>query len=168
MAEAGCKALAPRRRIITTTSNPRLPVFPNLLQRNFTVSGPNQVWASDITYCPTSEGWLFLAVVMDLFSRRVVGWAVSRNIDQRLAVTAWERAVALRPPGPGLIHHSDRGSVYASAAYRAALASWGAIGSMSRKGDCWDNAVVESFFATLKRGLVDRRKCPCSTSWRVS
>lgn len=157
MQEAQCVALQPRRWQVTTHADPRLPVAPNRLARQFTVAAPNRVWAADLTYCWTQEGWLYLAVVLDLCSRRVVGWATSTAPDARVALTAWQRATALRQPAPGLVHHSDRGSIYAGRAYQDALAQQHAIPSMSRRGDCWDNAVVESFFATLKRGLVHRQ-----------
>ncbi len=157
MLESGCEAVMPRRWKVTTVSDPRRRAAPNRLKRQFAVTEPNRVWATDVTYCWTMEGWLYLAVVMDLCSRRVVGWASSSNIDEDLALAAWKRAVALRQPGRGLLHHSDRGSIYGSKEYRKALRSRGAVASMSRKGDCWDNAVVESFFATLKRGLVHRQ-----------
>jgi transposase InsO family protein len=110
---------------------------------------------TDVTYVWTHEGWLYLAPVLDLFSRRVIGWAASANNDRALALSALDRAVATRAPAPGLVHHSDRGSVYASVDYGDALTKIGAVKSMSRKGDCWDNAVAESFFATIKGELVD-------------
>ncbi|HRP08197.1 MAG TPA: IS3 family transposase [Gemmatimonadales bacterium] len=157
MVESGCEAVMPRRWKVTTVSDPRKRAAPNRLNRKFAVSELNRVWAADVTYCWTMEGWLYLAVVIDLCSRRVVGWAASDSIDHELVVEAWNRAVALRQPGPKLLHHSDRGSVYGSREYRKALRSRQAVASMSRKGDCWDNAAVESFFATLKRGLVLRR-----------
>ncbi len=157
MQEARCVALQPRRWQVTTQADAALPVAPNHLARQFTVDRPNRVWAADLTYCWTQEGWLYLAVVLDLCSRRAVGWATSRSPDAEVALLAWQRAAALRRPGPGLLHHSDRGSIYASRAYQAALAERHARPSMSRRGDCWDNAVVESFFATLKRGLVYRQ-----------
>ncbi len=157
MQEAQCVALQPRRWQVTTQADARLPVAPNHVARQFTVATPNRVWAADLTYCWTQEGWLYLAVVLDLASRRVVGWATSTAPDARVALTAWQRAAALRQPAPGLVHHSDRGSIYACRAYQDALAQQHAIPSMSRRGDCWDNAVVESFFATLKRGLVHRQ-----------
>jgi putative transposase len=145
----------PRRRfVLTTQSDHGLRVAPNTLARCFTPTAPNRVWASDITYIPTRKGWLYLAVVLDLFSRRVVGWATSSSIDQALTVEALEQALEDRRPGPGLLHHSDRGVQYASDIYRQLLCCWSAESSMSRKGNCWDNAVVESFFSTLKRELV--------------
>lgn len=158
MREAGCVVKAPRRWHVTTRTDPKLPVAPNRLDRQFTVNAPNRVWAADLTYCWTGEGWLYLAVVLDLHSRRVVGWAASASPDHHVAVAAWQRAVALRAPATGLLHHSDRGSIYASEDYQRALLERKAICSMSRKGECWDNAVVESFFGTLKRGLVHRQR----------
>jgi transposase InsO family protein len=157
MREGGHEALRPGKWQVTTQSDPQQAAVPNLLDRQFAVAEPNRVWATDVTYCWTQDGWLYLSVVIDLCSRRVVGWAASDRIDEDLALEAWRRAVALRQPAPGLLHHSDRGSIYGSKAYRQALAARGAVASMSGKGDCWDNAVVESFFATLKRGLVHRR-----------
>src|SRR5205823_2429940 len=112
-------------------------------------------WVTDVTYVWTHEGWLFLAAILDLCSRRVVGWAVSPSNDRKLALDALERAVAARRPKAGLLHHSDRASTYASPAYRDALATCGAVASMSRTGDCWDNAVAESFFATIKGEMID-------------
>jgi transposase InsO family protein len=120
----------------------------------------DRVWAADITYLWTLEGWLYLAVVIDLGSRRVVGWCADRTLDQSLALRALERALTLRAPAPGLVHHSDRGVQYACAAYQARLAQHGATSSMSRRGDCWDNAVVESFFATLKTELATSNRWP--------
>src|SRR5690606_29983478 len=117
-----------------------------------------------LTYCWTQEGWLYLAVILDLCSRRVVGWATSPTPDAEVALAAWRRATALRQPAAGLLHHSDRGSIYACRRYQAALDQHAVIGSMSRRGDCWDNAVVESFFATLKRGLVHRQTWPTRSS----
>jgi putative transposase len=145
-----------RRRILTTDSGHDDPIAPNLLDRQFDVNGVrlNRVWVSDITYVPTREGWLYLAAVVDLGSRRCVGWAMRDTLDAGLAVSALEMAIATRRPEPGLLHHSDRGSQYACADYRAVLAAHGMIASMSRKGNCWDNAVAESFFATLELELI--------------
>jgi len=128
----------------------------NLLDRQFTVQTPDAVWAGDITFLWTDEGWLYLAVLLDLFSRRVVGWSVGDRIDQELTRSALWRALTERQAGAGLLHHSDRGSQYTAEAYQELLRSRGLVVSMSRKGDCWDNAVVESFFATLKTELGDR------------
>src|SRR5690606_30077910 len=126
------------------------PIAPNLLDRDFTASGPNEVWATDVTAVRTQSGWLFVAAILDLFSRRVVGWETSANNDRALALDALRAALVARRPPPGLVHHSDRGRRYASGADGRALARAGAAASRSRKGDCWDNAVAESFFATLK------------------
>jgi putative transposase len=143
-----------RRSVRTTDSNHAHPVAPNVLERDFSPDKPNSTWATDITYVWTGEGWLYLAVVLDLFSRLVVGWSMSEHIDTKLVLGALEMALEGRQPPQGLIHHSDRGSQYASAEYRQALASRGIQCSMSRKGNCWDNAVVESFFSSLKMELV--------------
>lgn len=156
MRDAGLVGTPRRRFRITTTRDARQPVAANLLARQFAVATPNRVWAADITYCWTHEGWLYLAVILDLASRRVVGWATSAQLDSGLVLTALRRALAARQPGRTLLHHSDRGSQYASTAYQTLLAERGIVGSMSRRGDCWDNAVVESFFATLKRELLSR------------
>ena len=123
--------------------------------RNFETAAPNEGWVTDVTYVWTYEGWLFLAVILDLFSRRVVGWTASANNDRALAIGALDRATSARTPEAGLVHHSDRGCVYASGDYGDALKKFGAIKSMSRKGDCWDNAVAESFFATIKGEMID-------------
>jgi putative transposase len=143
-----------RRRFRTTTdSKHAFPIAPNILERDFTARAPDQAWVTDITFLWTNQGWLYLAVILDLFSRRVVGWATSQNVDRHLALAALDKALACRRPSAGLVHHSDRGSTYASTDYREALESRGIQCSMSRKGDCWDNAVAESFFATLKREM---------------
>ncbi len=141
---------------VTTNSGHDYPVSKNLLRRDFEARRPNEKWVGDITYIRTWEGWLYLSVVIDLFSRRVVGWCIGTSMGQELVSDALEMAIGRRQPGPGLIFHSDRGIQYASGAYRALLRCHGALSSMSRKGDCWDNAVSESFFATLKRELIDR------------
>jgi putative transposase len=142
----------------TTDSNHAFPIAPNVLEQDFTTMAPNKVWVTDITSIWTSEGWLYLAAILDLFSRRVVGWATSANVDRHLALAALAMALGDRRPHPGLVHHSDRGSTYASGDYRKALDTHGLECSMSRKGDCWDNAVAESFFASLKREVeeIDR------------
>jgi transposase InsO family protein len=142
----------------TTDSNHAFPIAPNVLEQDFTTMAPNKVWVTDITSIWTSEGWLYLAAILDLFSRRVVGWATSGNVDRHLALAALAMALGDRRPHPGLVHHSDRGSTYASGDYRKALDTHGLECSMSRKGDCWDNAVAESFFASLKREVeeIDR------------
>ena len=146
----GIQARAPRRFVRTTDSNHRLPVAANLPDRGFDPERPNQVWGADITYLPTQEGGLYLAVVEDLFSRMVVGWAMAESMESRLVVDALERALARRRPGAGLLAHSDRGSQYASDHYQRALAAEGNVCSMSGVGQCWDNAPVENFFGRLK------------------
>lgn len=149
MRQAGLRA-RPRRRFVTTTqSRHPHPVAPNLIKRKFEVTAPNQVWVSDLTYLRTVTGFVYLAVVLDLYSRRVVGWQVSRDLDADVAVEALRRGLAVRPAPAGLIHHSDRGVHYACADYQRALKTAGVRCSMSRKGDCWDNAVAESFFSTV-------------------
>ena len=142
----------------TTQSQHRLPVAANTLDRQFTVAAPNRVWAGDITYVWTLEGWLYLAVLLDLYSRRVVGWAMGQRLTVELAEQALTMALANRAPTAGLLHHSDRGSQYAAMSYQRVLNGYGLIPSMSRKGNCWDNACVESFFGTLKRELVYHRR----------
>jgi len=145
-----------RRRVVTTDSTHAEPIAPNLVARQFDVHGVavNQVWVSDLTYVPTREGWLYLAVVLDLASRRCVGWAMRESLEAEITQSALRMALEARRPAPGLIHHSDRGSQYADGAYRALLTAHGAVASMSRKGDCYDNAVAESFFATLEFELI--------------
>jgi transposase InsO family protein len=155
MREDALQGRQKRRFRRTTDSNHAMPIAPNVLERNFKTSAPNKAWVTDVTYIATAEGWLYLAVLLDLFSRRVVGWAVSECNDRALALAALWRALSSRRPPPGLVHHSDRGSPYASEDYRAVLRQHGLVASMSRKGDCWDNAVAESFFATLRAELVD-------------
>ncbi|MCL4686422.1 IS3 family transposase [Myxococcota bacterium] len=154
MREGGLVARRCRRFRVTTNSNHAFPVAANVLMREFRVDAPNVAWATDITYVATQEGWLYLAVILDLFSRRVVGFAMSDRITQELALDALSQARARRPGIRDLIHHSDRGSQYASHAYRRALEQAGITCSMSRRGNCWDNAVAESFFATLKVELL--------------
>ena len=139
-----------RRFRNTTQSNHRHPVAPNVLEREFTVEQPNTAWVGDITYVWTLQGWLYLSVILDLYSRRVVGWAMSKRINQALTLRALAMALNTCEPGPGLIHHTDRGSQYAANDYQKLLKARGITCSMSRKGNCWDNAVAESFFATLK------------------
>ena len=149
---------AERKRPFRTTTDSRhdSPIAPNRLARDFTAKAPNRVWVTDVTAVRTQEGWLFVAAMLDLFARRVVAWATSAVNDTALALAALEGAVRSRQPAPGLVHHSDRGSPYASARYRAALEGHAMLASMSRKGDCWDNAVAESFFSTLKSELTER------------
>lgn len=151
MSVCGLKARSGRRRVPRTTdSRHGQPVAENRLARKFRTAAPNVAWVGDVTYLLTREGWLYLAVLLDLFSRRVVGYALSERNDQALAIEALRRALVLRQPLRGLVHHTDRGSPYASTAYRELLAQNGVVASMSRRGDCYDNAVAESFFSTLK------------------
>jgi transposase InsO family protein len=153
----GLQGRSPRRWRVTTRANPAHPVVGNSLARDFSASRPNERWVTDISYVWTDEGWCYLAVILDLFSRAVVGWALDTTLSTKLPLAALEMAIQRRRPGPGLLHHSDRGCQYTSVEYRAALAELGVTVSMSRKGNCWDNAVAESFFATLKTELVYRR-----------
>ena len=155
MRQVGLRGKGRRKYRPTTTSAHAHPVADNRLARCFNIQTANCVWVGDITYLPTKEGWLYLAVLIDLFSRRVVGWAMSEHLTTALPLAALEMARQSRRPPPGLLHHSDRGSQYASGRYQRVLASMGALPSMSRIGNCWDNAVVESFFASLKRELLD-------------
>jgi putative transposase len=154
MRENGIWARVRRRFRHTTDSRHRLPVAPNLLAQNFTATAPNQAWVGDITYIWTAEGWAYLAVLLDLYSRRVVGWALRKSLSRDLALAALGHALTRRRPPPGLVHHTDRGSQYASQEYRGSLLRHGAVCSMSAAGNCYDNAVAESFFATLKKELV--------------
>lgn len=154
--KAGIMAKMRRRFKITTDSKHNYPLKDNILNREFNVSAPNTYWAVDITYIPTWEGWLYLAVVIDLFSRKVVGWSMGDNMKTDLVKSALLMALKDRKILKGLIHHSDRGSQYASCEYQSILTSHSMISSMSRRGNCWDNAVVESFFHTLKTELIYR------------
>jgi putative transposase len=156
MREEGLVARRKPRRVCTTDSNHAHPIAPNLLAREFAVTGVglNRVWVADMTYIPTREGMLYLATVLDLGSRRCVGWAMRETLEVELALSALRMAQAARAPGRGLIHHSDRGSQYTSGVYRAELAAHGMVASMSGKGDCYDNAVAESFFSTLEFELL--------------
>jgi len=155
MRNKGLQGRKKRRFVRTTDSKHGHPIAPNVLDRNFDTEAPNQAWVGDVTYIPTAEGWLYLAVLLDLFSRRVVGWATSDANDRELALSALRQAVQERRPAAGLVHHTDRGSPYASEDYRAALDARGLVASMSATGDCFDNAVAESFFASLKTEWVD-------------
>jgi len=156
MRENGLRARQKRRFKRTTDSLHAFPVAPNLLDQDFAATGPNQKWAADISYVWTREGWLYLAVVIDLFARRVVGWATSDRLHKELALLALRRAIAVRRPAAGLIHHADRGSQYCSIDYQHELRRKGILISMSGKGNCYDNAMVETFFKTLKAELVWR------------
>jgi transposase InsO family protein len=154
MREHGIVAKTRRKFRCTTDSNHDRPVAENVVNRRFEPEAENRVWAADITYIATREGWLYLAAVEDLYSRRIVGWSMSERIDSRLVVDALEMAVARRLPDAGLVAHSDRGSQYASEHYQRLLAGHGITCSMSRRANCWDNAPMESFFASLKKELI--------------
>ena len=159
----------PRRRWRTTTkANPTHPVAGNVLERDFTASRPNERWVTDISYVWTNEGWCYLAVILDLFSRSVVGWALDATLNTSLPLAALGMAIRHRRPEAGLLHHSDRGCQYTSADYRSVLSELGVTVSMSRKGNCWDNAVAESFFATLKTELVYARSWPTRLELRAA
>lgn len=156
MRARGLLARRPKKFRVTTDSDHDRPVAENVLERKFNPSELNQAWATDITYVWTREGWLYLAIVIDLFSRRIVGWSMANRMRTSMVIGALRLALGRRLPGAGLLHHSDRGSQYASGAYRSALDELGIICSMSRKGNCWDNAVSESFFSTIKHELIYR------------
>jgi transposase InsO family protein len=158
MRQNNLAAMSKRRvRVITTDSKHNLPVAPNVLDRNFGALAPNEKWLADITYIPTREGWLYLATILDLYSRKIVGWAMRDNMRTELCLAALMMAIQRQRPSAGLIHHSDRGSQYAADDYRQTLTNAGMVQSMSRKGNCWDNAPAESFFHTLKTELVHQR-----------
>ena len=157
MREADVQVRHRKKYKVTTNSNHKQPVFENLVKRDFDIDQPDQVYAADITYVWTQEGWLYLAVVIDLCTRKVVGWSMSSRMKTQLVCDALQMAIWRRQPKAGLIHHSDRGSQYASKAFRRLLKAHDIEGSMSRKGDCWDNAVVESFFGSLKQERVQWR-----------
>jgi putative transposase len=150
----GIRGRHKRRYKATTDSNHNLPVAPNRLDRQFGTSRPDQAWTADLTYIATREGWLYLAVVMDLYTRMIVGWAMDARMTKELVIRALRMAYFRRKPKPGLIHHSDRGSQYCSHDYQGLLTDYGMVASMSRKGNCWDNAPMESFFNSLKNERV--------------
>jgi len=152
--ENGLYSRIRRKFVVTTDSNHSAPIADNILNRDFSAERPNEKWVADITYIATAEGWLYLAAVMDLFSRRIVGWSMSEFIDAALATSALKMAVEQRGPDAGLLHHSDRGVQYASGDYQDILKEGQIVGSMSRKGNCWDNAVMENFFGSLKNEWV--------------
>ena len=154
MREIGLLSRIKRKFVVTTNSDHALAIAENILNRNFTADKPNYKWAADITYIPTKMGWLYLAVVMDLFSRRIVGWSMSDTIDSALVQSAMKMALADRRPSAGLIHHSDRGVQYAANDFQDLLEDNKVVSSMGRKGNCWDNACVESFFGSLKNEWV--------------
>jgi len=157
MGELGLHSRIKRKFVVTTDSNHQEPIAANILDRDFEADKPNQKWVTDITYIHTQEGWLYLAAVMDLFSRRIVGWSVSDKIDTDLAKSALSMAIFQRKPDAGLLHHSDRGVQYASGDYQQKLKDLNIVCSMSRKGNCWDNATMESFFGSLKTEWVYRK-----------
>jgi putative transposase len=157
MRKLGLKVLPPRRFKVTTDSKHDLPVAPNLLNREFNIEAPDRVWVGDITYLWTRAGWVYLAVIIDLYSRKVVGWSLNHRMTADLVKDALTMAVWRRKPKPGLIHHTDRGSQYASQVYQRELKHYGMVCSMSRKGDCWDNAVAERFFRSLKTERTNHR-----------
>ena len=155
---AQIRAVLPKRFVVTTQCDPRLPVAENLLDRMFGAEKPDTRWTADITYIWTGQGWLYLAVILDLFSRRIVGWAMRQTLDRSLVSRRLDMAIAGRNPDPDLLCHSDRGSQYASGDYQKRLEEAGIVCSMSRRGNCWDNAPTESFFASLKKELVYRTR----------
>jgi putative transposase len=154
MREAGLCAKRKRRRVVTTRRDTSHPVAPNILERDFTATEPNTKWVGEVTYIPTTQGWLYLAVILDLYSRAVVGWSMSASCDENLVENALQMALGRRRPKVGLLHQSDRGCQYTSRAYRHRLEQAGMVVSMSRKGNCWDNAAMESFFGSLKEECV--------------
>lgn len=158
MKEMGLRATPEEKYIVTTDSNHDLNIYPNLVKRQFNVEEPNQVWVSDITYIWTLEGWVYLSSLMDLFSRKIVGWSMASHIKKELTIQSLNMAISLRNPGEGLIHHSDRGSQYCSNDYVDILKEKKMYISMSKKGDPYDNACIESFHATLKKELIYRRR----------
>lgn len=158
MRDNGIHAVRTRKYKRTTDSGHGFDIAPNLLDRDFEAAAPNEKWAGDISYIWTGEGWLYLAVILDLHSRRVIGWAVSDRLKRDLAIRALKMAINLRQPPKGCTHHSDRGSQYCSHEYQAILRKHGLLASMSGKGNCYDNAVVETFFKTLKAELIWRRR----------
>lgn len=158
MRENGIEAIQKRKKKWTTDSNHSLPIAPNLVNRQFEASGPDQLWLADLTYVDTEEGWLYLAAILDVHSRKIVGWAMDRTMSRVLCIDALKMALMTRQPAQGLVHHSDRGSQYASADYQAMLDNHGIVCSMSRRGNCWDNAPMESFFGTLKTESLYRDK----------
>ncbi len=152
------RAVRPKRFVLTTDSDHEMPIAENLLARTFEAETPDTRWSADITYIWTGQGWLYLAVILDLFSRRIVGWAMHQSIDRSLVMGALDMALLRRNPGPDLLCHSDRGSQYASEDYQKQLKEAGIVCSMSRRGNCWDNAPTESFFASLKKEMVYRTR----------
>ena len=164
----GLKCKQKRKFTATTNSNHGLPVADNLLNQDFTTEAPNQVWTGDITYIPTDEGWLYLAGLKDLYSGEIVGYAMGERMTVDLVSKALFRAVKAKRPGPGLIHHTDRGSQYCAHGYRAQVEQFGLLASMSRKGNCYDNAPIESFWGSLKNELVHHRRYTCRAEAEAS
>ena len=160
MREAGLRSRTKKKFKATTNSRHNFPVAPNLLNQDFTAQAPDSAWVGDITYIPTEQGWLYLAVLLDLFNREVVGWSASARMTRQLAIEALQMALGRRSPQKGLLHHTDRGSQYASNDYQKILKEHGFICSMSRKGNCYDNAVAESFFGRLKSEWVNHQRYP--------
>jgi putative transposase len=158
MRNAGIRSRTKKKFKATTNSKHNLPVAPNLLEQNFTVEAPDRTWVGDITYIPTDEGWLYLAILLDLYNREVVGWAASPRMTRQLVIEALQMALGRRDPGHGLVHHTDRGSQYASYDYQDILKEHDIVCSMSRKGNCYDNAVAESFFGRLKSEWVNHQR----------
>jgi len=154
MKQHGLRVKTTRRFKVTTNSDHKRPVAPNLVQRKFSAEAPDRLWTGDITYIWTAEGWLYLAVILDVFSRRIVGWSMDKRMTDNLVITAFKNALIRRRPAPGLIFHSDRGSQYCSKRFQSVVKGGGGIQSMSGTGCCYDNAITESFFGTLKRELV--------------
>jgi putative transposase len=167
MRSAGIRSKLKKKFRVTTDSGHSHAISPNLVKREFKVSKPNRVWASDVTFLWTKEGWLYLAVTLDLFSRRIVGWSMGERLDSNLVLKALKAAVQKRGIKKGLIHHSDRGKEYACHAFRSVMRAYGIKQSMSGKGDCWDNAVVESFFHTLKSELTEIYKTKSEAKAKV-
>jgi transposase InsO family protein len=169
MRRAGLRSKVKRRfRVKTTDSKHGLPIAPDRLGQDFNAHATNEVWLSDITYIPTDEGWLYLASIMDLFSRKIVGWAMDETLHASIAVNALRMAIEQRQPSPGLTHHSDRGVQYAATEFRAVLDAHGLVASMSRTGNCYDNAMKESFFHTLKTELVNHEQYRTRAEARAS
>ena len=169
MRAASLRSKTKRRfRVKTTDSNHSFPIAPDRVDRDFRADAANQVWVSDMTYIATDEGWLYLAVTMDLFSRKIVGWSMAPSMHADIVINALKMALNTRRPEPGLIHHSDRGSQYASEAFRSLLAERGVLASMSRKGNCYDNAAMESFFHSLKTELVSHEQYRSHSHARAS
>lgn len=158
MRQLGLYSRVKRKFVLTTDSDHQMAIAENILDRDFSAGRPNQKWAADITYIPTCQGWLYLAVVMDLYSRKIVGWAMSEHINSALVTSAMRMAISQRRPQAGLLHHSDRGSQYASEAFQDLLDDNRIVCSMSRKGNCWDNACMESFFGSLKTEWLSDKK----------